>query len=145
MVVRHYRDIIGSGKCINGNGARNKCNAIDSEFMALYPSSETDEYLPLVKALGDAAWGGFVQLFESSPRYDDTPLPSRQTESSDTLQTSRGTRSALSACSPWPFTYACARVYAPKPCLTVPRRTVPPTSSTISYSAANTAICIHTP
>ena len=73
MVVWHYQDIIGSGKCIGGNHARNKCDAIDAEFMALYPSSETDEYLPLVKALGDAAWGGYVQLLESSPRYDYTP------------------------------------------------------------------------
>ena len=73
LIVRHYQDIIGSGKCIGGNHARNKCDAIDAEFMALYPSSETDEYLPLVKALGDAAWGGYVQLLESSPRYDYTP------------------------------------------------------------------------
>ena len=70
-VVRHYQDIIGSGKCINGNNARKKCDVIDAEFMALYPYSETDEYLPLVKALGDAAWGGYVQLFESSPRSND--------------------------------------------------------------------------
>ena len=71
LIVRHYQDIC----YINGNNVRNKCDAIDAEFMALYPSSETDEYLPLVKALGDAAWGGYVQLFEieSSPLHNEIP------------------------------------------------------------------------
>ena len=41
MIVKTYQDIIASGKCINVNGAFNKCNAIDAEFMALYPSRET--------------------------------------------------------------------------------------------------------
>ena len=70
-VVKHYEDIIKSGKCISGCRAGAISKALDTQFEKRFPAKKTDEDIALVRVIGNAAWSALVTCYNDSPRWED--------------------------------------------------------------------------